>query len=388
MIPIQGTIDPEAIERELHRLWLQTSQAGLREVKPGDERATIRARAANLLVYLADEAAANEVNEALAALSGRHPCRALVMIGSEQAADRDIEMFVASFCQPVGRKTDRKLCCEQVTLSARGRFVAELPSVAIPLLVPDLPVFLWWRAELRPGDQSLAKLARRADRVIIDSADFKDLRSEMSTLVSLMSPENEADANQANYGAISDLNWARITLWRATLAGFFDLPQNRITLDQIVNVTIDYADGEVAESPMPAQPLLFTGWLTSRLGWKITQPGEPAPAKPDRRVGFTRDGQEISVEFRPVERGQLLPGRLARVVLATDAEVPVSFAVGRSQDGCYLEATMSDGKAITRSRVSPTRTREAAELLAGEMEILCRDRVYEEAIWQAAQMFV
>ncbi|MFN2393992.1 MAG: glucose-6-phosphate dehydrogenase assembly protein OpcA, partial [Pyrinomonadaceae bacterium] len=77
--------------------------------------------------------------------------------------DRDIEMSVEAFCQSDKRSRVKRLCCEEVTLKAQGRFTAELPSVALPLLVSDLSTFLWWRDVVRNEDKVFNSLLRAAD---------------------------------------------------------------------------------------------------------------------------------------------------------------------------------------------------------------------------------
>src|SRR5688572_7580838 len=110
MIPIQDTINPEAVERELQQLWLKTSQANQRDLKPDDERATMRARVANLLIFLTEESAVDEVHKMLVDLSAHHPCRAILMFGAEKEANRDITLSVGSFSKPSGKKIDTRLC--------------------------------------------------------------------------------------------------------------------------------------------------------------------------------------------------------------------------------------------------------------------------------------
>lgn len=375
MMAIAGTINPEVIERELAQLWQKTARAGLQDVAAGDERATMRARVANLMIYVPHESAQHEVSEILSELSARHPCRALVMIGAREAADRDIEIAVDSFCH-AGEKSVRKLCCEEVSLSASGRFVAELPSAAVPLLVPDLPVFLWWREDLPTAVNIFAELVERADRVIIDSAEFAEPSAQMSALASLVTSPAE---NQAGF---SDLNWERLTAWRSLLAGFFDAQVQGATLDQIANVRIDYAAGSVTAA-LAAQPLLITGWLASRLGWKIRKPLAQV-TRSSHSVKFEKDGREIKADFLQVERHQLLPGRLARVRMTM--ETGTAFEVARSHDGLYLETSVNDERSVKRANVSPSHTRRIAELLIGEMDILCRDQMWEDAVSKAADI--
>jgi glucose-6-phosphate dehydrogenase assembly protein OpcA len=301
------------------------------------------------------------------------------MIGAREAADRDIEIAVDSFCH-AGEKSVRKLCCEEVSLSASGRFVAELPSAAVPLLVPDLPVFLWWREDLPAADNVFAELVERADRVIIDSAEFANPGAQISALASLVTSPKE---NQASF---SDLNWERLTAWRSLLAGFFDkqaLPKaQRAALDDIANVRIDYAAGSVTAA-LAAQPLLITGWLASRLGWTIRKPLTQV-TKSSHSAKFEKAGRQIQADFLQVERHQLQPGRLARVRLTM--QTGTAFEVTRSHDGLYLETSVNDEHSLKRANVSPSHTRSIAELLIGEMDILCRDQMWEDAVRKATDI--
>src|SRR5688572_21657034 len=169
-IQIEKTLDVEVVERQLAELWKQSS--GDRETD--DDVAVLRARVANLLVFVPNNELLDDAHHLLRDLTALHPCRTLMMLGARDEPDRDIEMAVASFFQ-TDKRTDRKrLCCEEVTLKAQGIFVDELPSAALPLLVSDLTSFLWWRDQVQVSDKVLATLLRASDRLVIDSAEFAD----------------------------------------------------------------------------------------------------------------------------------------------------------------------------------------------------------------------
>ena len=68
------------------------------------------------------------------------------------------------------------------------------------------------------------------------------------------------------------------------------------------------------------------------------------------------------------------------VELRTKADKPASFTVARSVDNLHLLAEAKLGRRVHRGRVLPVRNRSAAQLLSREMEILCNDRIYEEAL--------
>ena len=385
-ISVPATLDVQAVEQALNQLWGQ--QAGAVSLDE-EEGAVMRARVLNLMVYVATRAALGEVEEALAEVTAAHPCRALVMLAEDAGGtDKDIEMFISSHCQADARAgNERHLCCEQVTLIAGGRFRVELPSAATPLLVSDLPVFLWWRDAPRLNDQIFDRLSRASDRVVLDSADFPRPYDDLLALAALLRRGGATDA------AISDLNWARLTSWRTLLASFYDVHEYRAALDRISRVRVEYVRSDAAAAAAGAiapKALILAGWLASRLGWS------PAP-EPSRAAGTEEDshlflmdkgGHRVNVEFQPVERAATMRGWIARVVLTAEAEPQSTFVVSRSEDGRYLETRAVSGEGTRATRTLTGGDKSEAELLGRELEILSHDRIYEEAVDAAAGMLV
>ena len=78
------------------------------------------------------------------------------------------------------------------------------------------------------------------------------------------------------------------------------------------------------------------------------------------------------------------PGRLVRIELRTGEAI--SFKVRRSDDNRHLQAEAIEGAVTHRGRVLPVRNRSAAQLLGKEMEILCNDDIYQQAVAVAAQI--
>jgi glucose-6-phosphate dehydrogenase assembly protein OpcA len=369
-IRITKALDIEVIERELANLWKKT--AG--ESRHGD--ALLRARAANLMVFLGDQSRLAETHEIIAELSSIHPCRALVMAGEKHSSDRDIELYVSAFCS-TKRTPDDRLCCEEITLTAQGQFVSELPSAAVPLLIPDLPVFLWWRDALRADDSILRRFSLAADRVVIDSADFQDAPPDLMALTELCDEHNQTIA-------VSDLNWARLTAWRGLLATFYDVQDYRKELDQIIALEIhcvaQYSTGPASSS----QALLMAGWLGSRLGWRISN-GTSARLGPDTvSIDLAVDDGLIRFQLNAVERPAMKPGRLTQITLRTSSGA--SFDVTRSEDGLRLGTQAEIGGQIQAGRVSSLRNPNTSELLSRELEILGNDKIYEEAMAFAAKI--
>ncbi len=363
-VPLEKTLDVDLVERQLAELWKKTSGASAAT----DEFAVLRSRVANLLVYVPSESLLDEVEGIVFELTAIHPSRVLLLLGEKQAANQDIGMSVETFCHTEKRTGEQRLCCEQITLTASGSFIEELPSAALPLAVPDLTTFLWWRDVLEP--RATAKVFRAllqaSDRLIIDSADFADPNSDLLELANLFNDENHGQRG------ISDLNWARLTAWRALLAGFYDVADYQPPLQHVEQLRIDYLAPEHAPDAIAPQALLIAGWLASRLNWKLI------PESPSEN-----SEREIKLQLNRVEHAAGKPGRLVRVELQTAED---SFAVSRSEDNLHLATEARMGNDLKRGRVLPVRNRSAARLLGGEMEILCNDQVYQEALAVAATL--
>jgi glucose-6-phosphate dehydrogenase assembly protein OpcA len=397
-VNVPPTLDVMAVERELNELWKRSAGA----VDEAEAGALMRARVLNLMVWVETEEARGEADELLGAVSSVHPCRALVLFGERGAADQDIEMFVSSRCQSRGAAAGaNRLCGEQVTLRARGSFTVELPSAATPLLVSDLPVFLWWRDEPRVDDQTFARLCRASDRVIIDSAGLPDPHADLTALAALLQSERGRDA------AVSDLDWARLTSWRTLLANFYDVAEYRAELEGLSRVRVEYVASEKAPDAIAPQALILAGWLASRLGWNVSsREGTASERVSVKEVLFEKAGRRIVVEFQKIEgRDAQCKGSLTRIELhvenanqteavtaassSSSPSTPTSsstFVISESVDGQSFETQASVGEALRASRVVCRSKHSEAELIERELEILTHDHIYEEAIARVAEM--
>ena len=372
-IQVEKTLDVEAVERALAELWQET--AGGDSVDT--EEAILRARAANLMVVVTSDKELTKSQETIRDLASIHPCRALVMLADRQGADSDIEMFVSAACQKERRETKVELSCEEITLVAHGQFTSELPSASLPLLVPDLPIFLWWQDLQQLDDDCFLPLSYASDRLVIDSVDLATLNLQLNKVEQLFARQGSEAI------AVSDINWARLTSWRALLANFYDVQEYRAALDELEQVTIEYAAPEGNAHGIATQALLIAGWLASRLDWSI----ERQTHDQNQTVLFARrrNGRAVNLELVRVERPMMRPGRLARVELQS-AHNNASFVVQRAENGLHLETqAMVEGRPCP-GRTLPVRNRSTAELLAREMEILAKDTTYEAAVRVAARL--
>ena len=264
----------------------------------------------------------------------------------------------------------------KATITAAGDGVNDVPSAVTPLLLSDLPVYLWWRAVPRIQDKNLfRKLADVSDRVIIDSALFNDPHGDFASMAAVLNAT-------PRWTAISDLNWARLTAWRALLASFYDVLEYRPSLDQLDKVVIKYEPSSSDTAAIAPRALLLGAWLASRLRWQVIKANR---TEESTTFEFSSDNRTITVEFAHTSR-DIEPGHLALVTLLSKAEQSTSYAVRRSADGQRIETSVSHGDEKRLQRVLGYEGLRESELVGKELQILGHDRIYEQAVLVAGEM--
>ena len=356
-----------AIERDLHSLWEQMA-----EVTQAERREPVmRACVLNLMVYAPGENAADEVTRIMADVTTEHPSRIFVILPNVGAAEPVLNAWVTAQCHlsPGGSK---QVCCEQIMITAEGGALDLLPSLVRPLLVPDLPVILWWRE--RPGatPHVFNELLETADRVIIDANMLRDPLKELGGLAALIK-------QKARWAAFSDLSWARLTPWRGLLAGFFDVPDYRPYLTRFDRVEVECGRDRANHGVIPVEALMIVGWLASRLRW---QPRSRLqwPDKQTCQMELTVDARPILVQIKTTPSTKEPFVGLNAIRLSTGGEPSTRFIVSRSGDGIHLQSSVELAEKTLAGKVRRLNDDSEAQLISRELEILDHDTVYEQAL--------
>jgi glucose-6-phosphate dehydrogenase assembly protein OpcA len=364
------TINVDAIERQLTALWQQASQ-------DEEHGGVTRASMFNLLVYVPSRAEASKLYEMLTDITAARPCRAILIVADADAPEETLTAEATSRCT-LPSASSKQVCCEQVTITAGGAQADEVPSAVAPLLLSDLPVYLWWHAVPRLADTAMfRRLVDLSDRVVIDSAQFRDPEADLASMAAVLT-------ETPRWTALSDLNWARLTAWRALLAGFYDIAGYRPLLNQLKQVTIRYAPPATDSGLIPTRALLLAGWLASRLRWSV-QPGSAKRTAESASLEVSVDGRSFGLEFLHTRR-EIEPGHLALVTIESDADQSVTFTVRRSADGQRIETSVTRDEEKSSQRVLSYEGLSETELIGKELEILGHDRVYEQAVLAAGEM--
>lgn len=352
--PYGGPMSAGQIERELARLRM-------------NEDGSLGARASVLnLIVVTSEESAPEVTRVVCELSGNYPSRAILMVSDPDEGEANLEIGLSAFCSvrhgmPAGSRG--QVCAEQITMHVEGPPAEHLESLAGPLLIPDLPVFLWYPDAGVPGSPGCDGMATLAGRLILDSGTAGDCEASLRSMATLL---NQKDGDLT----IGDLQWSALSPWRSLLADLFAPPQRAGELAQIRRVEI------LHDRTGECQALLLVGWLSGALRWRPKSADDTAEGRTFRFDGpsgeviveLHRDDPEIS---------------LRRVRLYSEE---LSFQVSRYGEHADARSTVMRGEELLGERTVHLGFSGVAGLLGEELRFLERDKTHESALERAVEM--
>ncbi len=209
----------------------------------------------NLVVRAADvsleKTAEEDATRVLTSVSSR-------VIVADRATSEHPEGANVSVVCGITKRGDKRLCGEVIRVHAsEGSMIGGV----MPLLLADVPVYLWMLGDIATGHEDAADLLQVANHVIVDSRAAVDLGHTFRDIEWL----------RRAYGGrrvVQDLAWASLHDWREAVASHFDSPAARRRLPGVTEITVRYSGP--ADTTLPQSlPLLFGCWLIERLGLTI-----------------------------------------------------------------------------------------------------------------------
>ena len=317
------SVDIDRIEAELTKLRYLT--AG--DADAGESLA-IRTSLANMVVLAEDDETAAQASRVIEDLAAHHPSRALIVIARPSEDESRIETSLAAHCH-LAPGLDQHVCCEEVTLHVSGRAAFHLHSIIVPLLIPDLPVVVWWTGPLPAESHLIEELCGLADHFVVDSSRFTDLGdlSRMREVAAL------------HDCAIGDLNYERLRSWR-------DLVERHTGAGGLGEWISSVKSAEIRfrqqAKQTPAQAILFLAWLAVHCGWEL----DSATAGGSNRLTLRQDKREIPVYLEPVKYEGVDRGWLVSIKLAFERDGEAALlSISRTGDPLLItvRAELPDG---------------------------------------------
>ena len=300
-----------------------------------------------LIIAVEDIEDKQSVFRIVESLAGKYPIRMIAVRATARQSGEEVFAWVNAACEG---EPAAPICSEEIAMQSGIDGVEHIVSAVRGILVPDLPVFLWWRGGTPHGDQLWHGLRSLCDRTIVDSIRFGDGAAALDTLRRLV-------GIGGTRMSVRDLNWQRTAPWRAAIATCFDDPEVLGLLPKLDRCSIVYAAGDERDLPS-ARAMLMMGWLVSRLprlrGHARTAPGRA---------------------WADVEHGRVVSITLT----SSESKAAVLLVRRASPVGIEGEARATDGSQMRRWRY-PASTLGEAELLDVCLETLGPDPVFEAAL--------
>jgi glucose-6-phosphate dehydrogenase assembly protein OpcA len=365
-VSISG-IDVSKLEKELATMWQPAPNEDGTKAESGVTRVCVL----NLIVYSSQREDQSEIDRLLDEVTEQTPSRAIILVVNREATDTKLEAYVSTRCQ-VGARGGKQVCGEQITIEASGPVIETVSTAIEPLLIPDVPVFLWWKDIPHYEDKLFNRLVGMANRVVIDSLVFDHPHEDLLRVAEIIQ-------GRPQFMMVSDINWGRLTSWRTLLASFYDVPDYRPLLGQIDSVIVEYDPPDIAPDQIATQALLILGWVASRLGWRWSEETPRLEGQIKQCALQTSGNRGISLEFRPAPDRAGHDGLLASLTLRAE-QAGAEFHVATNEEGTKLETEARLGDARHIGRVLAYEQKSEGQRLARELGILLRDQIYEEAV--------
>ena len=322
----------------------------------GDDRNQVRTSVMNLVAACTDRSRGDGAAADLLRIGMRHPARAIIIVANaEHEPQLEADLSLHSGVD------DNRVCTELVRLEVQGEPAYHLISIVAPLLIPDMPVYLWVVGASPLQQPFTDEVIALVERIILDSGEYADVAETLA----LLSSQLEKRGGRL---PLADVAWQRTQLWRELIAQAFDPAAARAWLRNISDVSI-----RCAGSGASSDSWLLGGWMGSRLGW--TRGRSP-------RLSIAGDGAPHATENTPAIA---LLDRLTEVRIHAQRGDDVA-EVSLERRGDSIHTSIDIPRTMSAARTVSLPRRDEADLLSSMMAEGGDDAVYRAAIANAAAL--
>jgi glucose-6-phosphate dehydrogenase assembly protein OpcA len=265
-----------------------------------DEHPRPRNCVMTLVAVATSDADARQAERACMAIAANHPSLAIVVCEEPSVKAGRIDASITTHALSTPSRTAGR--CELVSLRVGGAPGKHLAALVDPLLIGDVPTYLWWLHTPPFGQPELAEALNVSEALVVDSARFDRPYHSFLGLAELA-------AKTPRRLGVADFQWTRLEPWRETIAQFFEPRDRRPFLAGIANFGIDYV-GEGRGNRIAAG--LLIGWFASALGWKMERAVGGAGGVVVAHFSIDR-GRQLEVAFRSVVKPHLAEGEVSAV---------------------------------------------------------------------------
>lgn len=352
----------ERIQAELRHEWAAVCQ----HVEDETGQPPLRTNIMTLALMVRGEREARNARELLGQLATAVPSRVLLFILSPPG--ENLEARIWAHCA-VERDSQLHNCYDVVEITIPQDELAAVPNILEENKLPDLPLFIVWNTPYNLMSNEFGRIARRADRLVIDTQHFNSALEALNDYARFLRTIGARCAG-------TDLCWSRLLTWRELIAQAFDGPQVCQLLPYVQQIDISF------DPSVECEALLLAGWFTSRLKW--TPSNASRHGETMSLTARASNGRAVQITLDRVARSGI--GLRAVRVFANSGSQATRATIRRQGTGDSRSSVTLETTGMPRQRkivqhLEPTRH----ELLGSELMNFYHDRTFEEALSHASE---
>ena len=330
----------------------------------------------NFIVFTEDPDDEAMINETIPQYVVKHPCRVILIMAKPRHSESKLGLEVHSHVYRGA--SGRSATCDQFTIRASGSGVKESAGAVQSLLVPDLPINLWWRGIFLNQMPLVDQMLTFADRFIYDGTLWTNLHYTVRQVADCI------ERYQSKVG-FTNFNWARLRPWRDCTADFFDLGLFPDDVWKINRARIEFMSIPGNEEGFQYRSLLYLAWLAVQLEWT---PVRGMPGVDFAQIEFTnKAGETVDTELVLVPQINGAGQSVQKVVLGIHTAMRMQeFIIEREHRERLMILSCRDEKGTAELRKVPHSDSSVADLLYRELGRRVRNRVFEKTFKMASNL--
>lgn len=305
------------IEKELHNLW-ETQK----------DKKLIKASLFNLIIYADVKEKSDFLDDMVKTILEKYPCRIIFISGNTDPSKNALQTSVANII--VG-KGENAVACDRINIDVSPQQLHRVPFIILPLLIPDLPIYLLWGKDPTGEMDILPHLRPYASRLIFDSDSTHNLQDFSREML------KEIDAGTLE---IRDINWAAAGSWREILTHLFNTAEKIKRLRNCKNLRLEF-NGACAKhiSHPEIQAIYLQAWLAAQMGWQYDSYKQD---KGSSQIVYSQGDHQVLVELIPMPLASKISGSIQSIEINTSSENIVIIAKQGDQSKATVHISTED----------------------------------------------
>lgn len=260
----------------------------------------------NLIIFSKDPRRAAYLHQIVQTILERFPCRIIFI---QSAKNSELEYLRAFASNVIVSQGDAAIACDRINIDASEGQLHRVPFVILPLLIPDLPLYLVWGENPATESVILPVLQKYASRIVFDSECIDNFWEFCKKILEML------DHTRLE---VRDVKWAQAGGWREILALTFESQERIGHLKDAREILITYnSHPTVFVSQTHVQAFYLQAWLAARMEWEFEK-GE----KINEVIAnlYTQNGRPISINLLPQDIANIPSGEILGIQIATNSE--------------------------------------------------------------------